>query len=636
MLRGVGAVPDHRNMTHQKCANRDGGDANYGNRKLKPDSLPVKKNDQNVLQRAAADPFSASPDDILALQGAVGNRAVLGLIQAKLMLSSAGDKYEREADRMAQRVTEMPDPGGKREAAGAQAPLQAGEPAGGKEEAAAGQLIQRRPGGGLEAGPELESRLNSSQGGSRPLQEEARSFMEPRFNADFSKVRIHTGSEAGKLSSDMNARAFTRGRDIYFRSGEYNPGTPAGRQLLAHELTHTLQQGASERIAGWWPQGHRNITQTALTKGGFNDSYDEEARNFLVERSPDMDGIKDEFNTMQEGRGQGKGKIKEYNELKNSNDMTKWRLAKKMYINNELHIRDQSYMLHHGEGGYYKKANGASINEGMTSLFVDKATNLWNTGDKKRALVVLSDALHQAEDRGSHQEGNAFHGHDSRIKLNETEWEKEHFKKDWDPDNISINKDGAAKAVGLAQGVLNKFKNAALDNVDDKISIGEKDQPKQRTLFGVSARFGGRFAGSTGVKNEKGLTKLLEGENRTYKRATKEPKLKEGLGKEDKTDLYRGLAFYEKGTRKEAGQKEYEDAKKKFKGLYKGRLFGGQSKEKRREEAGAYYKREINKPLYDKKQQIVVGTLIKAAYKDVTGAGDDFWDSFLGLQQLSF
>ena len=71
----------------------------------------------------------------------------------------------------------------------------------------------------------------------------ARSFMEPRFGHDFSGVRIHTGATADRAVRDVSAAAFTVGSDIAFASGRYAPETEAGRHLLAHELTHTVQQG---------------------------------------------------------------------------------------------------------------------------------------------------------------------------------------------------------------------------------------------------------------------------------------------------------------------------------------------------------------------------------------------------------
>ena len=94
----------------------------------------------------------------------------------------------------------------------------------------------------FDAGSNVESQLNSSKGGGSPLPDEVRSFMEARFGADLSQVRVHTGSEAVEMNKELNAQAFTHGKDIYFGSGRYNPGSSEGKHLLAHELTHVLQQ----------------------------------------------------------------------------------------------------------------------------------------------------------------------------------------------------------------------------------------------------------------------------------------------------------------------------------------------------------------------------------------------------------
>lgn len=76
----------------------------------------------------------------------------------------------------------------------------------------------------------------------RPLDSTARSFMEPRFGADFSGVRIHTDTRAGESARAVSAHAYTVGRDIVFAPGQYSPDSAAGRRLLAHELTHVVQQ----------------------------------------------------------------------------------------------------------------------------------------------------------------------------------------------------------------------------------------------------------------------------------------------------------------------------------------------------------------------------------------------------------
>ena len=104
---------------------------------------------------------------------------------------------------------------------------------------------KRSPDAGFQAGSNLESRLSSSQGGGSPLSEEVRSFMEPRFGADFSQVQVHTGSEAVQMNQDLSAQAFTHGQNVYFGAGK----SPANDALTAHELTHVVQQNGADTIA---------------------------------------------------------------------------------------------------------------------------------------------------------------------------------------------------------------------------------------------------------------------------------------------------------------------------------------------------------------------------------------------------
>ena len=87
--------------------------------------------------------------------------------------------------------------------------------------------------------------IQSAKGGGAPLHDNVRSSMERGFGADFSGVRVHTGGQADALNRSLNARAFTTGSDIFFGKGQYNPGSSGGQELIAHELTHTVQQGAA-------------------------------------------------------------------------------------------------------------------------------------------------------------------------------------------------------------------------------------------------------------------------------------------------------------------------------------------------------------------------------------------------------
>ncbi|MCP4693984.1 MAG: DUF4157 domain-containing protein [Desulfobacterales bacterium] len=87
--------------------------------------------------------------------------------------------------------------------------------------------------------------IHALKGGGRPLPRSERAFFEPRLGHDFSRVRVHTDPGAAESAGRLNARAFTAGRSIAFGDGQYAPGTPAGRRLLAHELTHVIQQRKS-------------------------------------------------------------------------------------------------------------------------------------------------------------------------------------------------------------------------------------------------------------------------------------------------------------------------------------------------------------------------------------------------------
>jgi hypothetical protein len=106
-------------------------------------------------------------------------------------------------------------------------------------------IVQRSGRGPPLANREFEHTLRNAQGGGEALPEQTRGFMEDRFGADFSGVRVHHDGRAQEMTRSIHAHAFTYGSDIYFNSGRYDPDSSAGKSLLAHELTHTIQQGAS-------------------------------------------------------------------------------------------------------------------------------------------------------------------------------------------------------------------------------------------------------------------------------------------------------------------------------------------------------------------------------------------------------
>jgi Domain of unknown function (DUF4157)/OmpA family len=98
--------------------------------------------------------------------------------------------------------------------------------------------------GAPRVSPALESYLSASRGAGQPVPRSVRDHFEPRFGHDFSDVRLHTDQRAARAAGGINAQAFTVGANIHFAQGRFEPGTSAGNRLLAHELTHVVQQGA--------------------------------------------------------------------------------------------------------------------------------------------------------------------------------------------------------------------------------------------------------------------------------------------------------------------------------------------------------------------------------------------------------
>jgi hypothetical protein len=222
---------------------------------------PEGKKENSVCQAKRTNPSLSknSPlDQIMFLQRTVGNHAVekllkSGVIQAKLAIGQPGDIYEQEADRVAEEVMRMPDlskaqrkgvseydqvPSIQRVCTECEEELQR-QPMEEEEE-----LLQTKEvsGSTLELAPSVESQINSVRGRGQPLPESARALFEPRFGQDFSHVRIHTDSQANESAKSVNALAYTVGTDIVFATGQYTPETESGKKLMAHELTHVVQQ----------------------------------------------------------------------------------------------------------------------------------------------------------------------------------------------------------------------------------------------------------------------------------------------------------------------------------------------------------------------------------------------------------
>lgn len=117
--------------------------------------------------------------------------------------------------------------------------------------------VQRKESNGSGTA-DVESKLDQSKGGGSSMSPQLRQGMESAFGADFSGVKIHTGSTAADMSKGLNAQAFTHGNDIYFNSNKFSPDTSQGQKLLAHELTHTIQQGSSSAVVNRSPLVQRD------------------------------------------------------------------------------------------------------------------------------------------------------------------------------------------------------------------------------------------------------------------------------------------------------------------------------------------------------------------------------------------
>ncbi|MGH7511735.1 MAG: DUF4157 domain-containing protein [Gemmatimonadales bacterium] len=170
-------------------------------------------------------------------------------LPTNLAINTPGDNYEQEADRVSERILRMPEPSVQRKCVCGGTPGPTGECEACRKKR---QSLQRMsldgaaPVAGGVAPPIVHDVLRSP---ARSLDPQTRAFMEPHFGHDFSRVRIHADPRASHAADAVQAQAFTFGSDIVFGSGRFAPSTTAGRKLLAHELTHVVQQGGAPPVA---------------------------------------------------------------------------------------------------------------------------------------------------------------------------------------------------------------------------------------------------------------------------------------------------------------------------------------------------------------------------------------------------
>ena len=206
----------------------------------------------------------------LHLQRNLGNQAVLRLlrsnsapttIQPKLTVSTPGDSYEQEADHFAEHVMNMPGGG-----------CSSCETVQQSQEHQHLQPKQIDSGNSEQvAAPAIVHEVLASPG--QPLDASARAFFEPRFGYDFSQVRVHSDAAAQQSAQEVNAKAYTVGNNIVIDTHQFSPTTQEGQHLLAHELTHVVQQSAADKTtvlrrqpAGTKPEKRAVKTPQELTE----------------------------------------------------------------------------------------------------------------------------------------------------------------------------------------------------------------------------------------------------------------------------------------------------------------------------------------------------------------------------------
>jgi hypothetical protein len=207
-----------------------------------PTPIPAPAEKLPFSSRPFAEP--AAPEVTSAQPNALhySLRTISLAVQPKLTIGQPNDKYEQEADRVAEKVVQQinapqfsatgfnnPDPNTTEH---------------GKPKLQLKPIFQRRSTIEGEATPDLESSINRARGGGQSLDPGLQEKMGRAMGADFSRVKVHTDAQSDQLNRSLQAKAFTTGQDVFFRQGAYEPGSRGGQELIAHELTHVVQQNS--------------------------------------------------------------------------------------------------------------------------------------------------------------------------------------------------------------------------------------------------------------------------------------------------------------------------------------------------------------------------------------------------------
>ena len=323
----------------------------------------------------------------------------------------------------------------------------------------------------VEHDGELIGEIAANKGAGKPLDPKTLTEAEASFGDTMGQVRIHDDARANQLAATLQTRAFTTGKDIFFAQGVYRPHTDGGAEILGHELTHMSDGRTRDNIGFWGGKVHR-----ALTEIGGNESG--------IKGTKLLKLLKDYCTTMDmRARRLMKavpGAIPHYH--------VKYRKKYGMWPKGMAIPRITGEGPEHGEGLNYKVKGedpNKDLNEALQNKYVLKALqakraylNIWYALGRrpgalfKRVLWTmtkdmaksLGDALHIAQDRGSHWEGEKGKGHGNPDAL---------VNPDFDTDDPGKNFDGFTKALGHTREVFKAF--AAREIRRPEIELREKE-----------------------------------------------------------------------------------------------------------------------------------------------------------------
>ncbi|SHN32821.1 DUF4157 domain-containing protein [Mucilaginibacter sp. OK098] len=234
-IKAVGSVPGMA-IQHKPAVQKKPGEG---------EELPVQRKFFNAGVSTPLQAFQPiqKKEQTFDTNTASGTSNKVPFIQAKLTINAPGDQYEQEADAMADKVMRMPANGLPFSPSSSSIPpIQRKCSDCENDEKVHRKETSSQP---VEAGNDVSSYVSSLSSKGSPMPGDAKSFFEQRFGRDFSDVKIHDDGVAAKSAQSINALAYTHGNNIVFNQNQFSPETDSGKRLLAHELTHVVQQNVS-------------------------------------------------------------------------------------------------------------------------------------------------------------------------------------------------------------------------------------------------------------------------------------------------------------------------------------------------------------------------------------------------------